>query len=170
MTEGDALATAGAALGTCLARRDHAAGHAAEDRLDHDAGVGVVEGADHLVTGHEREAHDIFEVARATAVEGGEVRSADARQQWSHPVPVGAGQLGRVHVDEAQGPDGHSPARASEARHQARGGEARQVALENQAFHRSAPLAAPEERPDPAPDGADARSTAPSRRAHHRDR
>ncbi len=46
--------------------------------------------AHHLVAGDEGEAHDVLEVAGAAPVEGGQVRAADARQEWSHPVPAAA--------------------------------------------------------------------------------
>ena len=100
--------------------------------------VGVVDaGPDHLVAGDEGEADDVLEVARAAAVHGGQVRAADAGQQWLHPVPLRPGQLGGLDVGEAQGPDRSRPARARRRRHHPRRGEARQVALEDEALHRA---------------------------------
>ena len=54
-----------------------------QDRDQHDPRT-VVEIADHLVAGRERERHDGLEVARRVPVDGGEVDAADARQPRSH--------------------------------------------------------------------------------------
>ena len=64
----------------------------------------VVEVADDLVAGRERERHDGLEVARRPAVDGGQVAAADAGQAGPQPQPAGAGQLGRVDVAQRQGP------------------------------------------------------------------
>ena len=65
----------------------------------------VVEVADHLVAGDEREAHDRLEVPRRAAVDGGQVAAADAGQAGPDPLPLGPGQRRLVDVGQPQRPD-----------------------------------------------------------------
>ena len=84
-----------------LERRSEAAGLVAEDRFE-DHPRAVVEFADHLVAGDERERHPVVEVQRGVALDERQVGSADAREAGVHPLPAGAGELGFVdgHVTE----------------------------------------------------------------------
>ena len=54
-------------------------------------GVEVTGAGHHLVPRHEREAHDGLEVARAAAVDGGQVRAADPREAGPQSGPVRGG-------------------------------------------------------------------------------
>ena len=61
-------------------------------------------GADHLVTGDERERDDALEIAGATPVERGQVRPADAREHRVHVYPPRCGQRRCVHARRDAGP------------------------------------------------------------------
>ena len=75
--------------GGALERRREAAGLVAEHRFEHDAGA-VVELADDLVAGDEREADPVVEVGRGVALDHRQVRPADAGQPGAHAVPLRA--------------------------------------------------------------------------------
>ena len=74
-------------------RRGEAAGGVAEHRFEDDAGA-VVELADHLVAGDERERHQVVEVERGVALDHRQVGAADPRQPGADPVPPGPGRSG----------------------------------------------------------------------------
>ena len=76
----------------------------------------VVEVADHLVAGHERERHDRLEVAAGVAVDRGQVAAADAGEAGPDAHPAGPGELGRVDVLERSGPTGRARALAPAGR------------------------------------------------------
>ena len=96
----------------------------------------VVEHPDHLVAGDEGEADHVLEVAGAAPVEGGQVRAADARRAGGGGgTSRRPGSSGGVGVEELQGPDAGAPARAEQRGHPG-GGEAGQVALEDEGLHR----------------------------------
>ncbi len=84
-------------------RRREAPGLVAEHRLEDHAGA-VVEFADHLMAGDERERHPVVEVQRCVTFDERQVRPADAREAGVHPLPPGARELGFV--------DGHVAERA----------------------------------------------------------
>ena len=91
---------------------------AAEHRLDHGPSArqgAALHVADDLVAGNEREADEVLEVARAAAVQGGEVRAADAGQAGPDPHPAGARELGRLQFEELERADTDAPARARQA-------------------------------------------------------
>ena len=122
VAEGDALAV--------LMSPGRAAGHggsmprahAAEHRLEHDASVTVVEVADHLVAGHERERDDRLEVpARRRRSWPGRCRRCRRSRGRTRTQP-GPGQLGRVDVGQPQRPDWLPPPGHERAGHVA-GGE-----------------------------------------------
>ncbi len=99
-----------------LERGAEAAGLVAEDRLEHDAGA-VVELADDLVAGDEREAHPVVEVRRGVALDHRQVGPADPGQPGADAVPAGTRQLGRVDVGVLQRPDPHRRRRRQRRRH-----------------------------------------------------
>ena len=101
-----------------LERRREAVGLVAEHRFEHDAGA-VVELADDLVAGHEREAHPVVEVGRRVALDHRQVGPADPGQPGAHAVPARAGQLGRVDVGVLQRPHPHGGRRRQRRRHPA---------------------------------------------------
>ena len=76
-------------------RGSEAAGLVAEDRFEDHPGA-VVEFADHLVAGDERERHPVVEVQRRVSFDERQVGAADAGEAGVHPVPARAGQLGFV--------------------------------------------------------------------------
>ena len=117
VAEADALAVVDAALGARPGTRGDAAGHAAEHRDDGDAGA-VVEVADHLVAGRERERHDRLEPARRRAVDRRQVRAADAGEPGPHPHPARTGQrrAGRRRAAPAARPWRRRRARAGRPR------------------------------------------------------
>ena len=130
------LAVAEVSLRTRPACGVEVAADTAQDRFEDHASA-VVEVADHLVAGDERERDKRFEVACRAAVHGGQVRAADARQAWSDPHPVGARGLGFIKVDQFQGTGRSSPS-GSEASGHPGSRVARQVSPELQGFHRLA--------------------------------
>ena len=69
-----------------------------EHRLE-DHPRAVVEFADHLVAGDERERHPVVEVQRGVALDERQVGAADAGEPGVHPLPAGAGQFGLVDGD-----------------------------------------------------------------------
>ncbi len=76
-------------------RGSEAAGLVAEDRLEDHAGA-VVEFADHLVAGDERERHPVVEVQRGMSFDERQVGAADAGEAGVDPVPPRPGELGFV--------------------------------------------------------------------------
>ena len=98
--EGDALAVVEVARRrTACARRVDAAGDAAEHRASSTTRRAVVEVADDLVAGRERERHDRLEVARASGRRWWRGREPQMPgEAGPDPHPAGAGQLGRVDV------------------------------------------------------------------------
>src|SRR5947208_11421650 len=84
MTEGGALAAVALPRRTPVAHRLDATRLTGERGPHHDA-CAVLELADHLVAGDEREADDGLEVPRAVTVDRRQVRPADASQPWPHP-------------------------------------------------------------------------------------
>ncbi len=119
---------------------------ASEHRLQHDPAPrgqhcavradGVLgDRADDLVARHEGERHDVLEVARTAAVQGGEVGTADARQHGIDVHPP-LGWHGRcVALDQPQRPHPCAASRAQGGHHPRRG-KARQRPLEQQGAHR----------------------------------
>ncbi len=106
-----------------VALRLDVSGRAPEHGLDHHPVAGcdgaavvvVAVGGGHgddFVAGHEGEADQVLEVARAAAVEGREVGSTDAREQRPQREPFGAGQVGRIAVEETEGTNPGPAARA----------------------------------------------------------
>ena len=120
VAERDALAVAESPPAHAGHRRDDAASDAAEHRLDHDAGA-VVEIADDLVAGHERERHDRLEVAGRLAVDGRQVAAADAGEPRADAHPARPGQVRRVDVDAAAAGRRGAPARRTSPGHAGRG-------------------------------------------------
>ncbi len=70
-------------------RGSEAAGLVAEHRFEDHAGA-VVEFADDLVAGHERERHPVLEVERGVALDERQVGAADPGEPGAHPVPARA--------------------------------------------------------------------------------
>src|ERR1700722_2148188 len=109
------------ATGTARARGPDAAGNTAEHRLDDGAGARVqllagvvrpslVQHTHHLVAGNEGEANHVLEVPRAAPVQGGEVRSADSREQRAEWEPLVGWEV-RVHgVEQLEWSDAGAPA------------------------------------------------------------
>ena len=80
-------------------RRVEAAGGMAEHRVEHDPSA-VVGVADDLVAGDEREADEMFEVARRMAVDRRQVRTADTGEPGIDADPVRGREFGGVVVDQ----------------------------------------------------------------------
>ena len=99
-----------------LERGAEAAGLVAEDRLQHDARA-VVELADDLVAGDEREAHPVVEVRRGVALDHRQVGPADPGQPGADAVPAGTRQLRRIDVGVLQRSDPHRRRRRQRRRH-----------------------------------------------------
>ena len=107
------------------ARRRDRPGHAADSgfrprtrRRDVPVVAVVGDHAHDLVAGDEGEADEVLEVARAPAVEGGEVRAADScEKRPPHRCQSGSGQFGRFGVDEPQRPDRGRASRAGDGGH-----------------------------------------------------
>ena len=93
-----------------------AAGLVAEHRLEHDAGA-VVELADDLVAGHEREADPVVEVRRGVALDHRQVGSADPGEAGVDAVPARARELRRIDSGVLQRPDPHRRRRRQRRRH-----------------------------------------------------
>src|SRR5439155_8139032 len=117
MSDRDAVAPPGVPRGAVRARWFLATGFAAEDAAQHDALPGlqvlavVQELPDHLVPRDERGRDEGREVERRSAGEGGEVRSADTRQQGPDAGPSRSTgrRLGILHRDEPQRGQGTGP-------------------------------------------------------------
>ena len=71
----------------------------AEHRVEHDPAA-VVGVADDLVAGNEREADEVFEVARRMTVDRRQVRTADAGEPGVGADPVRGRELGGVVVGQ----------------------------------------------------------------------
>ncbi len=84
-----------------LERGSEAAGFVAEHRFEDHAGA-VVEFADHLVAGDERERHPVLEVERCMTLDEREVGSADAGKPGVHAMPARTGQFGLVDRGELE--------------------------------------------------------------------
>ena len=82
-----------------LERKFETAGGMAEHRVEHDPAA-VVGVADDLVAGNEREADEVFEVARRMTVDRRQVRTADAGEPGVGADPVRGRELGGVVVGQ----------------------------------------------------------------------
>ena len=98
-----------------LERRGEAAGGVTEHRFEHDARA-VVELADDLVAGHEREAHPVVEVRRRVALDHRQVAAADPGEARVHPLEARSGQLRVVDLGEVERPDPHRGGRRQRRR------------------------------------------------------
>src|SRR5918996_1535373 len=105
--------------GALWAGRVHTPRGAREHR-DHHHPATVLEVADDLVSGGERERDDGLEVARRAAVDGGEIAAADPRQARAQLQPPRARHVGRVHVPQRQGPVAGAAPRTQRSRHHRR--------------------------------------------------
>ena len=108
VAEGDSLARAFATCRATRTRRVDAACRAAEHRFDDSppslegSGLDV---ADDLVARDEGKAHDLLEITRAAAVQGREVRAADARKAGPHADPAGTRNREWLDLDQLERSD-----------------------------------------------------------------
>src|SRR5580658_9720476 len=124
VTEGKPFAASLPPLRTSRTRWVDATGKTAEHGLDDDPSAIVFEDVgDDLVTKHEGERDDLFEVAGALAVDGCKVGAANSRQARPDPVPVGARQFRYVDVEQPDRPDADPTAGADRRRGDPRRGE-----------------------------------------------
>jgi hypothetical protein len=117
MTEGDPLARAFPTGSASRAGRLDPASFTTEDRLDHRSPPvqrTSLHVADDLMTGDEGEADDVVEVARAPAVQRGEIRAADPGEAGPDSYPAGARHLELLEFDELERADADALPRADE--------------------------------------------------------
>ena len=119
-----------------LERRCEASRLVPEHRLD-DHPRAIVEQADDLVAGYERERDPVVEVDGRVALDGREVAAADAGEQRAHAVPARAGQRGWVVLHELERAESCRHGRAHR-RHEPGERELGRLAIDPQRLHRRA--------------------------------